>query len=300
MGMTVTNLEPTTNSQKSSFIPIRSVRDIMSQYDLYIVDLWGVIYDGLSLFPHAQLILKELKKQQKEVVLITNNSRRSTESIHTLEKMGLDPTYYDRLISAGEKAFHLFTTGQIFGDLPRPIRAYVFDFDDPTPWVEEAQIERVYNISDAQLILGLHIPTTLSSVDNYHLLLNKALKLKLPFVCCNPDLFVTQNNRKIIRVGSLGLRYENMGGPVIFIGKPYPTIYEDVFKESNGASIPPSRTLIIGDSLTTDIRGAHNIGVDSLLITSGYHAVEFASPLQGEKIFENVPYVPKYICPHFY
>lgn len=300
MGMTVTNLGPTTTTQSGTCKQINSIVEIISSYDLYIVDLWGVIHDGITIFPHVHDTLKELKRHNKRVLLITNNPRLSHDNIYNLEKLGLMPTEYDRLISAGEKAFHLFTTGQIFGDLERPIKAYVFDFDHPTPWVEQAQIERVYNIDEAQILLGLHIPTTLANVENYHLLLKKALSNKIPFVCCNPDVYVCQNNQKVIRVGALAIKYENMGGPVIFIGKPYPTIYEDILRDSEGVSIPKAKALIIGDSLSTDIRGAYNIGIDSLLITSGNHAHDFASPSQGENLFKNIPFIPKYTCPHFY
>ena len=60
-----------------------------------------------------------------------------------------------------------------------------------------------------------------------------------------------------------------MGGDVFYHGKPYPAVYQPVLSLLGG--IAPSRILAIGDSLTTDIKGAISNGIDGALIMGGIH-----------------------------
>ena len=52
---------------------LKKFQNITNMYDVYFVDLWGVIHNGINLFENAITVLDELKKQQKKIVLISNN-----------------------------------------------------------------------------------------------------------------------------------------------------------------------------------------------------------------------------------
>ena len=92
-------------------------------------------------------------------------------------------------------------------------------------------------------------------------------------ICANPDLEVIRGKKREICAGSLAQRYEELGGKVKYFGKPYKEIYEKSLKllkiKKN------NKILALGDSLRTDIAGANNFGIDSLLITSGIHQKKF-------------------------
>ena len=56
---------------------LKKFKNISNMYDVYFIDLWGVIHNGITLFENAITVLDELKKQQKKVVLISNAPRSS-------------------------------------------------------------------------------------------------------------------------------------------------------------------------------------------------------------------------------
>ena len=64
--------------------------------------------------------------------------------------------------------------------------------------------------------------------------------------------------------------YEKMGGKVIYFGKPYNSVYQEVYSFLNkGDKTKEGSVLCIGDGLNTDIRGANNEKLDSLLVVGG-------------------------------
>ena len=87
-------------------------------------------------------------------------------------------------------------------------------------------------------------------------------------VCTNPDLVVHRGSRSEYCAGSIAAIFEKLGGKVIYVGKPYPEIYNFCIKKDE-------TILAIGDNIRTDIKGANNMKFDSLFITTGIHKDEF-------------------------
>ena len=104
------------------------------------------------------------------------------------------------------------------------------------------------------------------SLNYYKNLLKKYTKIKM--VCTNPDLTVLRGSKEEYCAGTLALIFQEMGGKVIYFGKPYPEIYQFCIKNDE-------KILVIGDNIRTDIKGANNMNFDSLLITNGIHENEF-------------------------
>ena len=123
------------------------------------------------------------------------------------------------------------------------------------------------NLEDSDFILctGL-FDDQKNSLEYYKDLLEKYIKLKM--VCTNPDLIVHRGGKQEYCAGTLAEIFKNLGGEVIYFGKPYPEIYNFCTKKNENV-------LVIGDNIRTDIRGANNMNFDSLLITSGIHKNEF-------------------------
>ena len=88
------------------------------------------------------------------------------------------------------------------------------------------------------------------------------------FVCTNPDLVVHRGNKEEYCAGYIAKIFENLGGKVIYYGKPYKEIYKMCFEDDE-------KVLAIGDNLRTDIKGANNLDKDCLLISDGVHRKEF-------------------------
>ena len=87
-------------------------------------------------------------------------------------------------------------------------------------------------------------------------------------VCTNPDLVVHRGFKQEYCAGTLAEIFKEMGGKVIYFGKPYPEIYKFCIQKNE-------KILIIGDNIRTDIKGANNMKFDSLFITDGIHKDEF-------------------------
>jgi ribonucleotide monophosphatase NagD (HAD superfamily) len=86
-------------------------------------------------------------------------------------------------------------------------------------------------------------------------------------VCANPDLFATEGNppRPVVRQGGIAKLYEELGGRVIYIGKPYSAAYQMAMSYFQGQK--PGNVLMVGDTPETDIRGARSIGMGTALTT---------------------------------
>jgi ribonucleotide monophosphatase NagD (HAD superfamily) len=88
---------------------------------------------------------------------------------------------------------------------------------------------------------------------------------------------VERGDRLVYCAGAIADLYANMGGEVLYAGKPYAPIYEHALAKAaalRGGKVPLNRVLAIGDSVRTDLKGAHANGVDFLFVTSGIHAEE--------------------------
>ena len=106
----------------------------------------------------------------------------------------------------------------------------------------------------------------IKSAEYHKKLLKDHTKLKM--VCTNPDLIVHRGSKKEYCAGTIAKIFEDLGGQVIYFGKPYPAIYEFCAKKNE-------KVLVIGDNIRTDIKGANNMNFDSLFIINGVHREEF-------------------------
>jgi ribonucleotide monophosphatase NagD (HAD superfamily) len=104
---------------------------------------------------------------------------------------------------------------------------------------------------------------------SYFISLDYAKKRNLPLVCANPDVDVRLGQDLHPCSGALAYYFDQMGGKVFFRGKPYSHAYETCFAQLN---LEKSTILAVGDAFRTDIFGAHQAQIDSLLILSGIHA----------------------------
>ena len=87
-------------------------------------------------------------------------------------------------------------------------------------------------------------------------------------ICTNPDLIVHRGSKKEYCAGTLAEIFQELGGEVIYFGKPYPEIYKFCINKGE-------KVLVVGDNIRTDIKGANNMKFDSLFITDGIHKNEF-------------------------
>jgi|TARA_B100001939_G_scaffold306377_1_gene285872 HAD superfamily hydrolase (TIGR01459 family) len=241
---------------------LNNLSDIDDHYDVFLIDLWGVIHNGIAAFDNVLPVLQSLKQKKKMVFFITNAPRRSFVISQQLEDFGIEQKLYDKIISSGEltwlsiKEKYQKKNCLIIGP-PRDFHL-----------VEGLDISVVDKDSNVDIILNTGPWGDDDSLENYTDLLDSLAKKKSHMICSNPDKTVVRGENFMICAGLLAEYYEKIGGKVEYYGKPYKQIYEHCF---NFFEKKNTRVLAIGDSLENDIKGANALNFDSLLITDGIH-----------------------------
>lgn len=233
-----------------------------SFFDLVILDLWGVLSDGFSLYKHALPFLGHLREQRLKVVLLSNTPFRTLDLQQRLGKMGLGPEYYEELITAGEVTRILLQNGEM-GEIGK--NYYYVGPEETAYLLDGLNFHKVKEIQEADFLLVTGYPNNEPSLNQIRDILLEALLKKMTLLCPNPDKSITlMNNQVQYCAGMIARDYEWLGGKVYYVGKPFSAIYEQVLKRY---PIAPDRILAIGDVLETDIAGAQRMGFKSLLVS---------------------------------
>lgn len=246
----------------------KSLFDLVDRYDNYIVDVWGVVHNGYQLFDGVLDTLHLLKKLGKSVIFLSNAPRRVYVLANDLKEFGVLPELYTNLHTSGEDTYEHLTQDKdpFYATLTR--QCYLIISRAHAHLVEDCQLIEVKDLSQASFIFNSG-PDQFSPGNEhfYEDLLSEALKHNLPMICVNPDISVILGDKVHACAGSIAHFYEAMGGRIRYHGKPFSSIYESVLKKFSNPD--KSRTLAIGDSLRTDIKGAQDFGVDSALVLTG-------------------------------
>ena len=252
---------------------INGLSQIQSKYDTFLIDLWGVVHNGVHLYPKAIDVLKNLNELNKRFVLLSNAPRPSKSVEKYLLNLKMDRVFLKNIFTSGETALQTLKKnvyGKNFYHIgPQRDKDLIFGFEK-----NQTNLEK----SDFILCTGL-FENEEKSLDYYKNLLSKHTKLKM--ICTNPDLIVHRGSQTEYCAGSLALIFEKLGGKVVYFGKPYPEIYNFCTKKNE-------TILVVGDNIRTDIRGANNMKFDSLFVTEGIHKDEFINlPIKDyDKVLE--------------
>lgn len=257
----------------SAAVPfVSGIRNIVSLYDAFIVDLWGVIYEEQHLCYGVFNALSQLNDEGKKVVFLSNSPLRSADVAKNLERMGVKPRLYRGVLTAGEIIYHELRAGidPFFANMGRKC----FHLGPDDYWQPFAPLGYVCvpNIDEADFIFVTGTFGTQDSLDKYEPFFKVCLSRRLPMICACPDPFVMQNGVLHIAAGALAAQYQKSGGNVFWRGKPDPSVFEYCLE---GMDVPDRRRVaVIGDSLATDMKGANHAGLDALFVAGGVHAKE--------------------------
>ena len=239
---------------------LHHLSDIYKNYDTFVIDLWGVIHNGMTLNPKAIEAIKQLKNNNKKIVFLSNAPRPSSKVINFLLKMNMDRKFLSNVVTSGEAAMHAINKnqfGQTFYHLGPPRDTSVFEKvkDNKT------DLEKC----DFILCTGLF-----DDYENDHEYYKNFLKkyITKTLVCTNPDLIVHRGNIEELCAGSIAKVFEELGGKVVYFGKPHKEIYKMCFNSNE-------KVLAVGDNLRTDIKGANNLNIDCIFISDGVHRDEY-------------------------
>ena len=82
----------------------KGLKSITNEFELFFIDIWGVVHNGIKLFQNSINVLNELERNKKEYVLLTNAPRPNSDVIKFLKKMGLDDDKCQKVYTSGEAA----------------------------------------------------------------------------------------------------------------------------------------------------------------------------------------------------
>jgi HAD superfamily hydrolase (TIGR01459 family) len=254
---------------------IAGMRDLAPCYDGFILDLWGVIHDGVAPMPGAIECLRLLIEAGKRIVLLSNAPRRADDVVRRIAAIGVPAGLYHHVMSSGEEAWQQLNRRDdaFYAALGR--RCLHIGSERDMEIREGLDLEFVATAEEAQFILNTGPAGWEDRIEDYQPMLRGALARDLPMVCANPDLVVMHGDRLALCAGALAKWYEEAGGRVRWHGKPFRSVYDTCLGLLGIED--RSRILSVGDSLRTDIAGAAGAGIDSLLIAGGIHAEEFGT-----------------------
>jgi len=273
---------------------IKSIEEIINDYDNFIIDQWGVMHDGIFGYNHAFNSINILNSNKKNLFIISNSSKRSKSSIDRLPKLGFKKNFFINTVTSGEMIWQLLKK-KFLDDKNKKNCFHIYDEEkeDGLDFRDGLNFNFVEKVEEADLILACTPFINLQPLD-YIPLLEAAYKKEITMYCANPDFETVESksNKNILCMGAIGEIYKKMGGNVIIKGKPDVSIYTET---TNKINLEKKRTVAIGDSLFHDIQGANNFEIDSVLVKSGIHK----DLNQINNLIKNHQITPTYIIDKF-
>ncbi len=244
-----------------------SIAPLAVTSDAWLVDIWGVMHNGVVPFLDAARACVTFRRNGGTVMLLSNAPRPAASVAQQLAHIGVPEEAYDTILTSGDAARVMIAE---FADQP----VFHLGPERDTPLFAGLGILTApFSEAKAIVCTGLYDDET-ETPEDYRPLLAKARERQLPMVCANPDLKVERGGKVIWCAGGIAQLYETLGGQAVYAGKPFAPIYDLAFEELGrlrGAQVLPHRVLAIGDGVKTDIAGAAGAGVRSVFIASGVH-----------------------------
>lgn len=271
---------------------------LAERYEGLILDLWGVVHDGVRPYRGAVDCLTRLREAGKRVVLLSNAPRRSAPAQAAMRRMGIAETLYTDILTSGEAVHRALRERPDAWWTELGARVFHLGPARDLSVLEGLDLERVDDPDDATFVLNTGPDDHRNPTDmaEFEPVLGQCARVGLPMVCANPDLEVIRDGRRVLCAGSLARRYVELGGDVRSLGKPDPAIYAPVLAR---LGVGRERVLAVGDALRTDIQGAAAIGVDSCWVLGGLHGALAADPEGAEAAVREAGLAPVACIPGF-
>jgi HAD superfamily hydrolase (TIGR01459 family) len=271
-------------------LAVPGIASLVDAFDIYFLDQFGVLHDGASPYPGALQCLRALKAAGKKIVILSNSGKRAAENEKRMIQLGFAQENWDLFLSSGEAAWRMFDEGAQF----KPgMKCFLVSRDNDRSAIDGLGLELVQNAADAEVILLAASEGDRFGLDHYRRMLAGAAKSGVPCLCTNPDRIMLTRDGPKFGAGRIAELYEEMGGKVTWIGKPFPAIYEAALKAMGNPA--RGKVLCIGDSPEHDIAGAKSAGLASALVRTGIHADLTGGELQA--LCRRHDAVPDFILP---
>jgi len=272
------------------------IAGLAQHYDGFILDVWGVLHNGMTPYPGVIDALERLQAAGKRVALLSNAPMRAEQVARRIEKIGVPRHLFQAVMTSGEEVWQnlLHRTDPFYAALGR--RCLFLGTPRHRGMLEGIGLTEAATPDEADFILDTGPDDLDDACTPVRAILERAAARGLPMACANADLHVMHGDTLIVCAGQLAKIYEEMGGTVRWHGKPHGSVYAACLELLGIAD--RSRILCVGDSLRTDIAGANAAGLDALLVAGGIHEAEL-NPLDPARVaafLEGRPQ-PRWVAP---
>ena len=263
---------------------VDGLRTLAPRFDAFLLDQFGVLHDGTTVYPGVIDCLEALKAAGKRVVILSNSGTRRALNQDRLALLGIATALYEDFVTSGEvaRAYLESAPAELRPGTggTAPLRCLPLGGPAERAILEGLPVIEVAQVAGADFLLVASFGQDPPPREAFTETLEAARRRGLTLVCANPDVKGVSPRGLIHAPGALAADYEAAGGKVVYIGKPHPLIYRHVL---NGlAPLPPERVIAVGDSLAHDIAGAAGVGLAAALVIAGIHHAELGDPADGE------------------
>jgi HAD superfamily hydrolase (TIGR01459 family) len=240
---------------------------LVDSFDLFMIDQFGVLHDGVSPYLGAIECLASLKARGKSVVLLSNSGKRAAANIARLADLGFSRELFDHVVTSGEVAWQGIVDHSFGMPFVPGSSMFVVGHDDYDYGFEKLGVRLVQDPVAADFIMIVASRAPKMSLEQYGEILATAAAADIPALCCNPDRLMLTAAGVQPSAGEIASLYCKLGGRVTFVGKPYPAMY--AFARNQCRRGGSARTLAIGDSIEHDICGGFNAHLATALVRTG-------------------------------
>ncbi|MDP2213865.1 TIGR01459 family HAD-type hydrolase [Phenylobacterium sp.] len=244
---------------------------LADRYDALLCDVWGVLHNGREAYPGVAEALGKFQAKGGHVLLLSNAPRPSDALPIMFERMGIPHDVYDGILTSGD------ATKIYLASHARGTRCYYIGPERDLTLFDGTGVASVAEAEGEFILVTGPFDDETEGPEDYRAQFTALAARGLPLICANPDIIVERGDRHIYCAGALARLYEELGGEVVYFGKPHGPVYEIARKrlaELAGAAIPDARILAVGDGPLTDVKGANDTGIDALFITGGIAAAD--------------------------
>jgi HAD superfamily hydrolase (TIGR01459 family) len=253
---------------------------VASSFAAIFCDQYGVLHDGRRAYPGAREALAALKSRGVKIVILSNSGRTGKANAERIAALGFGPELYDGFVTSGDVAREFLKKGE--GPLPLlpGTRCLTISSQGNDDFASALGGAAVTDGAMADLVIISGSQADRVSLDEYRRMLAPAASRGVPCVCANPDKLMLTGTGVAPGAGRIAELYQELGGKVIWIGKPFPQVYEAAAALSGVDN--PSDILCVGDSVEHDVRGAHGFGAAAALLRCGILAALSEAELAQE------------------
>jgi len=240
---------------------------IASSFKAVFFDQYGVLHDGRNPYPGARDALAALKSRGVKIVVLSNSGRSGAANAERMATLGFERELYDLLVTSGDVGRTLLKRGRFPALLAPGARCFVISTCGDDEFSSVLGVVPTTHSDEANLVIVAGSQADKVSLDDYRAALAPAARRGTPCLCVNPDKLMLTASGNAPGAGRIAEIYEELGGVVTWVGKPFPEIYRAAAELSQVQD--PRDVLCVGDSVEHDIAGANRFGAFAALVRTG-------------------------------